>query len=175
MLSAAVLVSPAPIPEPITVADAKRFLRIDTDSLDGDVAMLVGAARGDIEDATGLRLIEQLVEIGADEMADLAHLPIGPVSEVVQMRYRDASGTEQLLDPAAYVLTGAGLECGIAARASLPLMLRGSIVARLKVGFGDATKIPATLRWAILALVRGKFEDRAVDIEPLIVNLRVGA
>lgn len=178
MLSAAITVS-APAAEPIEREDAKRFLRIDGNSLDGDVDMLIGAARGDIEDITGLRLVEQAVEVRADAFSDFAHLEVGPVVRVVEIRYIDPQGAPQVLAPALYELTGAGLDRGIfvAIGATLPAMRtsRGAIVARLLVGYGGAgDALPQNLRWAMLAAIRGKFEDKAVDLAPLLVNARIG-
>lgn len=178
MLSAAITVS-APAAEPIEREDAKRFLRIDSDSLDGDVDVLIGAARGDIEDMTGLRLVEQTVEVRADAFSDFAHLEVGPVVAVAEIRYIDPQGAPQVLAPALYELTGAGLDRGIFAAigASLPQMRtgRGAIVAKLLVGYGgDGDALPQNLRWAMLASIRGKFEDKPVDLVPLLVNARIG-
>lgn len=178
MLSAAINVV-APTAEPIELQDAKRFLRIDGDSLDGDVAMLIGAARGDIEDMTGLRLVEQTVEVRADAFSDFAHLEVGPVVAVAEIRYLDQQGAPQVLEPARYELTGAGLDRGIfaATGATLPQMRtgRGAIVAKLLVGYGgDGDALPQNLRWAMLASIRGKFEDKPVDLVPLLVNARIG-
>lgn len=176
MLGEAVTVV-APASEPLTIEDAKRFLRIDTDSLDQDVAMLIGAARGDIEDITGQRLVEQTVEIGADSFADLAHLTVGPVQNVVEIRYVDLAGGRHILPTASYDLVGAGLERGIvpAIGAALPPMRsgRGAIVARLLVGYGAQDPLPTKLRWALLAVVRGKFEEKPVDLGPMLVNARI--
>lgn len=178
MLSAAITVD-ALAAEPIGLEDAKRFLRLDGDSLNGDVEMLIGAARGDIEDMTGLRLVEQTVEVRADAFSDFAHLEVGPVVRVVEIRYVDAQGVPQVLEPARYELTGAGLDRAIFAAigASLPQMRtgRGAIVAKLLVGYGgEGDALPQNLRWAMLAAIRGKFEDRPVDLAPLLVNARIG-
>lgn len=178
MLSAAITVIP-PTAEPIAREDAKRFLRIDGDSLDGDVDMLIGAARADIEDITGQRLVEQTVGVLADAFIDFAHLEVGPVIRVAQIRYFDQAGASQVLPPALYELTGAGLDRGIFAAigAVLPAMRtgRGAIVAQLVVGYGGAgAPLPQNLRWAMLAAVRGKFEDKPVDLAPLLVNARIG-
>ncbi|KTT72623.1 head-tail connector protein [Sphingomonas endophytica] len=179
MLSEAVTVAAA-VAEPIARADVKRFLRIDGDSLDLDVDMLIAAARSDVEQATGLRLVEQTVEIQADTFGDLDFLPIGPVQSIAEIRYRDLSGAWATLSPASYDLVGAGLERGIAPARGvvLPPTLagRGVITARLVVGYGGVVgPMPVSLRWAMLALARGKFEDRAVDIFPLISGTRIGA
>ncbi len=178
MLSAAITIGTPPA-EPIEREDAKRFLRLDGDNLDGDVDMLIGAARRDIEDMTGLRLVEQTVEVRADTFSDFAHLEVGPVIRIEEIRYVDHDRQPQVLPPASYELTGAGLDRAIFAAigATLPAMRtgRGAIVARLLVGYGgEGEALPQNLRWAMLASIRGKFEDKAVDLAPLLVNARIG-
>ncbi|TCP33270.1 hypothetical protein [Sphingomonas sp. BK235] len=178
MLSEAVTVV-SPAAEPVALADAKRFLRVDGDSLDLDVGMLVGAAGLEIEQMTGQRMVEQTVEVRADCFADLSHLEVAPVKRVAEIRYLDPAGVSQVLSPASYDLVGAGtLEGGIvrAIGAALPPIMarKGAIVVRLVVGY-EVGKLPPSLRWAVLALTRGKFEEKAVDLGPLLANQRVGA
>jgi uncharacterized phiE125 gp8 family phage protein len=174
VLSASVTIGTIDV-EPIELDAAKRFLRIDGTTQDDDVRLLISAARRDLEQTTGQRLIEQTVRFHADSFADLAHLPIGPVTAIVDISYRHgAEATSVDLDTV--YLTGLGLERGIdvVPGHALSLRNRGPIVVDLRVGYGPAaSSVPANLRHALLAMIRGKFDDRAVEIEPLIVNDRI--
>jgi uncharacterized phiE125 gp8 family phage protein len=173
MLSAPVIVTP-PAVQAMTVAEARLFLRVDGAALDTELALIVAAAIDDVEATTGTRLIEQTVRIRADKFEDLDHLQIGPVSAIAAMSYRDANGVRRDINPDELELTGADLERGIAPIGAWPGGDVSRISADLVVGYGEtAAEVPAQLRWAVLALIRGKFEDRAVDIEPLIVNRRI--
>lgn len=176
MLSAPVLITPPAI-APLTLDEVKDFLRRDDTSLDGPLQIMIDASIGELETTTSLRLIEQTVDVRADAFADLAALNVGPISAVTELRYRDPSGVEQMVDPASYYLAGTELERGIERVPGFTLprsqARRGAITARLAVGYGTDLDVPQQLRWALFALIRGKFEDRTVDIEPLIVNHRI--
>ncbi|KKI17494.1 head-tail connector protein [Sphingomonas sp. Ag1] len=164
-----------PAVEPIELGSAKRFLRVDGTAQDDDIRMLIGAARRDLEQTTGQRLIEQTVRIRAFRFSDLAVLPVGPVMAIVDITYLDGAERKSV-DLETVYLTGAGLERGIdlVPGYSWPAHTRGPIVVDLKVGYGPTgASVPENLRWAMFALMRGKFDDRAVDIEGLVVNDRI--
>jgi uncharacterized phiE125 gp8 family phage protein len=174
VLSAAITVGAVDV-EPIELDAAKRFLRIDGTTQDDDVRLLISAARRDLEQTTGQRLIEQTVRLHADSFADLAHLPIGPVTAIVDISCPNGAETTSV-DLDTVYLTGLGLERGIDIVPGYrwPSRGRARIVVDLKVGYGPTgAAVPANLRHALLAMIRGKFDDRAVDIEPLIVNDRI--
>lgn len=174
MLSPAVTISD-PAHEPIELEAAKRFLRIDGNAQDEDVLLLVSAARRDLEQTTGQRLIEQTVRFHADRFSDLDRLSVGPVLSIVEISY-GAGAEKTSLDLASVTLTGLGLERGIrpVPGYAWPARVRGPIVVDLKVGYGPTeASVPDNLRHAIFALIRGKFDDRVVDIAPLIVNDRI--
>ena len=174
MFSAAVTIGDPPI-EPIELDAAKRFLRIDGDAQDDDIRMLISAAREDLERITNQRLIEQTVRLQATRLSDLEHLPVGPVTSIVAITYQAAGGPVSVPLDSVY-LTGLGLERGIDVVPGYrwPPVGRGPIVVDLKVGYGPSGAwVPANLRHALFAVTRGKFDDRAVDIEPLVVNDRI--
>lgn len=164
-----------PAIEPVELDAAKRFLRVDGTAQDDDVRLLIGAARWDLEQTTGQRLIEQTVRIRVFRFSDLAALPVGPVMAIVDITYLDGIERKSV-DLDTVYLTGVGLERGIdlVPGHSWPAHSRGPISVNLKVGYGPTgASVPENLRWAMFALMRGKFDDRRVDIEPLITNDRI--
>jgi uncharacterized phiE125 gp8 family phage protein len=176
--SAPIVITP-PAVEPIERSAAKQFLRIDDVDQDLEVDMMIAAARGDLEDATGQRLINQTVKVLADSFAELEHLQVGPVQAITGVTYEDVAGTTQTLDPATYEVFGAGLECGVRRKvgASWPTAraAKGAIAVTLTVGYGaDGSAVPQNLIFAIYALLRGKVDDVPVSIDTLIVNDRIG-
>lgn len=176
MLSAPTVIT-APEEEPVTLAEGKLLLRLDAASFDDDVRRRIAAARADVEQATGTRLITQTVEILADSFADLAHLQVGPVQSIAAITYQDAAGLTHTLDPTNYELFGAGLERGIRLKVGgrWPGIraVEGAIAVRLVVGYGAAADVPPNVRIALLALVQGGFEGVPVSIDTLIVNDRI--
>jgi uncharacterized phiE125 gp8 family phage protein len=167
----------APTREPVDLEAAKRFLRIDGSAQDDDVSLLIQAAREDLERITGQRLLDQVVRLQADSFDELDQLPVGPVKSIRAVAY-GTPGATTTIDPASVYLTGLGLERGIAAVPGyrLPRTVSGPILVDLNVGYGaDPSAVPANLRLALFVLIRSRFDDRQVDIEPLLVNDRIYA
>lgn len=161
--SSAVLIA-EPGEEPISVDQAKEFVSIDADveEFDALLSSFIEAARGHVEAVTSTRLVEQTIELQADEWSDLLALPIGPVSEVVSISYEDALGVAQSVDANAYELTGAGLARGIRTKVGhgWPHGIRhavGVIRVRLTVGYES---LPAPIKAALLLMVSDQFAFR---------------
>ncbi len=179
MTGAPILVTP-PACEPIELADARDFIGVEGTALDTRLDAATGMARGALEAMTGLRLINQTVDLIADGFADLGRLAIGPVRSVTHIKYRDACGVEQTLAGNNYELTGGGIERGVrrAFGKSWPAIdpRPGAVTIRLEVGFGAApTDMPRDLSWALLVLIRAGIDDQAADVGHLIGNWRIYA
>jgi uncharacterized phiE125 gp8 family phage protein len=179
MWSAPVVVTP-PVAEPLALAAAKEFARVDGSAFDTEISSYIAGARDSIEAMTSTRLITQAVEVRADSFADLDRLPVGPVQAVSEIRYLDSAGAEQLLDQATYELVGSDLDCGIrpSVGANWPsaAVREGAIAVQLTVGYGDdAAALPGDLNLALLYTVRGLFDDKPVDVERWLVNRRIYA
>lgn len=96
-----------PSQEPITLADARRWLRIDDNFTadDEDITDLITAARVQAEHETGRSFLSTTWELVLDAFpcAEL-ELTDQPVASITHIKYLDAAGAEQTLSPAAYVL-----------------------------------------------------------------------
>ena len=66
----------APAAEPVTLAEAKAYLRLQHDSEDALLAGLVRAAREEVERATGIALIDQHWRMTLDDWPDSAIVAI---------------------------------------------------------------------------------------------------
>lgn len=167
----------APAAEPITLDQARDYLRADGNALDEEIGMLLVAARTEVEQATGQRLVAQTVQVLADSFADLAHIDVGPVNQVLAIRYQDRAGAEQLLDPTAYELFGAGIDRGVRPVAGTvwpqPRDADQVIAVDLAIGYPDVASVPQKLRFAVFAVLRARFEGRDPSIDALIVNERI--
>jgi len=93
-----------PAKEPLSLAEAKRFLRITSNAEDDVVAALVAAARKRVERGTELALLTQTVEVKVDGFWGTCalELPMPPLQSVESVTYVDLNGAEQTLDPATY-------------------------------------------------------------------------
>ncbi|PZQ56265.1 MAG: hypothetical protein DI555_06530 [Novosphingobium pentaromativorans] len=179
MWQSPVIVTP-PAVEPVTLDQAKEFLRVDDadDTFDTEIGLQLAGARNHIESVTGTRLISQVVDLRADSFEDLALIKAGPVASIEEISYLDRDGAAQIIAASDYELTGSGLERGIR---SAPLSrwptasaAGGAITVRATLGYGeDGDAIPQAVRLAILLKLRALFEDGSADIDHLLVNDRI--
>lgn len=174
MLSAPIVIAP-PTEDVVDLAAMRLFLRIDGTALDEEIGALVAAVVSDIERMTSTRLAEQVVELQADRFADLGRLPIGPVQEVVEIRYQDGAGAGQTIAADMYELVGAGLEqsirCAFGHVWPSPRPVAGAISVQLRVGYG--ADLPAALSMAVKMEVRSRFDGTPFNLFDAIVNDRL--
>ncbi len=161
----AILLTP-PALEPVTLADAKHFLRIEHDDDDDVIAALIASARVHVEAKTRRALITQVWRLTRDMWPATGLLPILPVplrAVTAIGVYRD-DGMLQMLDVDLFDVD-AGAAPAILAfdRGVLPNPGRpsGGIEIDVEVGYGDAADdVPAPLRQAIRLLVAHWYENR---------------
>jgi uncharacterized phiE125 gp8 family phage protein len=185
--SAATLVTPPAAPA-IALATLKEFVRVDGDDYDAQLEAFAAAAVDHIEMMCSIRLAPQGVELLADEWADLANLPIGPVTDIVSIHYADVAGAEQLLDAGSYELAGADLATGIRPSfgSTWPIAraIAGAIRVTLTVGYVDpppavlaaalyhASDIFAFRETAVVGTVAAKIPMSAT-VEGMLSNYRI--
>lgn len=163
---AAAVTTVAAAGEPLEVAAVKEFLRIEGDDEDGLLATLIASARSHVEDVCGIRLAAQTVELAADGWADLAAVPVGPVTGVTSIVYDDRAGVEQVLDPAVYELAGAVLSHGIRTKVgqAWPCDVRhasGSIRVTLEVGYAA---LPGAIEIALKLMCGDLYKNRETGV-----------
>jgi uncharacterized phiE125 gp8 family phage protein len=86
-----------PIELPITLADAKDFLRVDHSDEDDIITSAIGAAVDYCEAELGLALMDQTVTVKLDGFPaeDYIRLPMSNLLSVVSVSYTDQSGDSQ--------------------------------------------------------------------------------
>jgi uncharacterized phiE125 gp8 family phage protein len=97
------------IEEPVTLAEAKLHLRVDTTDEDSLITGLIVAARMAAEHETGRALINQTLRLTLDAFpADGAiELLRPPVASITQVQYVDTAGATQTLSSTLYSLDSA--------------------------------------------------------------------
>lgn len=105
-----------PIGEPVSRVDCQRHLRLDgawdsppfNHPEDGMILEWLAAAREGAEAFTQLTLAPKTLELALDRFPcseiSAIELTRGPVQSVVSVKYIDAAGINQTIDPADYVL-----------------------------------------------------------------------
>lgn len=161
----AILLTP-PASEPVSLLDAKLFLRVEHVADDDLIAALIAAARVQIEAQTRRALITQTWRLVRDVWPARGALPIlpAPLREVVAIGVYNSSGMLQMLDVDDFDIDMVSAPAILAfARAAIPAPGRpnGGIEIDIEVGYGDeAPDVPQPLRQAIRLLVAHWYENR---------------
>ncbi|MBU1176410.1 MAG: head-tail connector protein [Alphaproteobacteria bacterium] len=156
-----------PATEPVTLAEAKAFLRVDGTDEDPFIQTLIAAARLHTESVSGRAMITQSWRVLVDQWpADRKlRLPVAPLKTLSEIRTYDADG-----EPTILALAEFQPESGTApAHLVVPSMVADMPALRqyngieidYVAGFGDAPEnVPEDLRHAVLTLVGYWFEHR---------------
>jgi uncharacterized phiE125 gp8 family phage protein len=159
-----------PLAEPVSIAEAKAHMRIDSSAEDALIASLIVTSRLHIEAALGLALLTQAWSYFVDAWPRSREivLPLKPVQSIATVRVWAQDGTSQTVPPDAYTLDGEGnpprLVLSRSAAPPAPGRSASGIEIAFSAGYGDAgTDVPAPIRQALVLLVAHWFENR----EPL--------
>lgn len=168
----------APAVEPVTIAEAKEHLRLETSDDDAYVDSLITAARVYTEGAIGRRLNNQTWQLILPAFPGRDHitLPGTPLVSVTSVAYLDADGNSQTLS------SSTDYEVDTSSR-------RGRVILRVNkdwpstygrwndvtvtyvCGYGaTATAVPEPLRQAIKLLVAQMYEHRVPEVTGSIVS-----
>lgn len=156
--------------EPVTLAEAKLQLRLETDitTEDARVTRLIQAAREDAEHRLGRRLCTQTWECVLDAFPeaeiDLRKPPIAAITSVV---YIDENGDSQTMDSALYSLdadTSHGwLLPAIDTTWPATLDTANAVRVRFTTGVATAALVPAAVRDWILLRVESLYRNKPMD------------
>jgi len=188
------LVTP-PSVEPVTLAEAKLYLRVVDSTEDAMISSMITAARVKCEAEFDRCFINTTWDLFFDGWPnDNAPIPtawpglVGTISvvrfpranlvSVDAVNYVDGAGITQLLDPSAYlVATGApGMMMPAYLRTWPPTRIQlGSVVIRFTAGYGaTADDVPITDKQAVLMMTAMMYENRgesAFEVPKFITDL----
>jgi uncharacterized phiE125 gp8 family phage protein len=160
---AAILLTP-PAVEPISLAEAKLYLRVEHDDDDAVIASLITAARAQVEMQARVALITQAWRFVYSRWPATGRLTLtrAPVRQLLSARVYDGAGVAQAINTLAFsidrVLGVLGFQpCVLPA----PGRLVGGIEIDIELGFGPAAAdVPAPLRQAVKLLLAHWYETR---------------
>jgi gp6-like head-tail connector protein len=131
--------------EPVSLAEAKAWCRLDSTDEDDLVSALIAAARLQVESETRRALVTQSWRLTLDcPRGRLIVLPVAPVSEITSATADDAD-IEVTLQGDAVLLPGDGYQ---------------ELIVDYTAGYGAASDVPADLKQAVLALVGHWYANR---------------
>ncbi len=152
--------------EPVSLAEAKAFLRVEHDAEDGLIGTLLTGARVHVETHTRRALIAQSWRLVRDAWPSKGRIRVlpAPLRSLSSVRVRDLDGVASELDPGDFALDTAGAPGQIAPPrgAMSPGRPFAGIELDVEVGYGDApADVPEPLRQAIRMLVAHWYENRS--------------
>jgi uncharacterized phiE125 gp8 family phage protein len=163
-MSAILITGPAA--EPLSLAEAKSFLRVEHADDDALIGSFIVAARSHVEALTRCALLAQSWRLVRDAWPRDGRLiaRIGPLRAVTAARVFDASGHASAVDVGRFVLDVAA---GVIASPAWSLPPPGRDVAGIEldveIGFGvTSSEVPEPLRQAVRLLVAHMYDNRGV-------------
>lgn len=141
----------------LPLEDAKAHIAIDADDTHDDdkIEAYVAAATAHVDGPAGWlgrSLGKQTLEVRLCGFSTWIKLQYGPVLSVLSVKYDDADGAEQTLDPSQYSVHG-DMICR-AANVSWPAVAPGPESVRVRYGAGyDDGKVPTPIIQAIKLMV----------------------
>jgi uncharacterized phiE125 gp8 family phage protein len=153
--------------EPITVEEARQYLRVTSTSENSLIQGLIIAAREHAETFTRRRFVTQTWESILDGFpAFCAEIPNAPLQSVTSITYIDTAGNPQILAPTEYeVDTKAAPGRIVPAYGKVWPPTRSQLNAvtiRFVCGYGAAAAVPFSIKVALQLLVQ-YFEQRDAD------------
>ena len=160
------LITPAAI-EPVTLADAKLHLKVDTSDDDALITRLITAARAQAEWHTHRALNTQSWILWLDGWPEsgVIEIPLPPLQSMASATVYAHDDSATVLDPATYQVDAASAPSRLMLKSTVlpPTNLRviNSVAVAFTSGYGDdADDVPAGLRAAILELIAFPYEHR---------------
>ncbi len=146
----------APAEEPLTLTEAKLFLRIDHEDEDTLITDLIVAARMTAEQWMSRSLISQSWRLSYDYgIPESVWLPMGPVNVINGVTVINRDDSTQEINSATYYLN-----------AAQNTLLMDSVLIGHRVqidydtGYGDAVDVPSPIRQGMLAHIATLYDRR---------------
>jgi uncharacterized phiE125 gp8 family phage protein len=180
----AIVLTEVPAAEPVTLAEAKAHLRVDSDEEDALIGALIVAARSFVERSLGAALITQGWSYFLDfwPHSSCVTLPIAPVQSIGAVTLHDNAGGTVMLDAGDYAVDLVSQPARLVLKGAAPPIVTRALNAfeiAFTAGYGDEPDdVPAPLKQALLLLVAHWFERRepvALDATALEVPLTVAS
>lgn len=172
----------APAAEPLSLAEAQSYRRVDGSTEAGLLTDLISAARELFEEETGRQVITaawRLRMSGFPRGGAPIRIPKPPLISVSSITYIDVAGDTQTWSASEYVVT---TSAGPFARHGLvhpapnycypdTLGTPDAVVVNFSAGYGDsADDVPESVRYTIQSLLGDLYEERESFITGTIVS-----
>jgi uncharacterized phiE125 gp8 family phage protein len=163
----------APSEYPVTLTEAKDYLRVDSSDFDDEIELIIAAETAYAEIFTGCKFVPQTWDVYLDAFPteterQVISLPFSTVIGVDGVFYQDRSGGDQEMDAGLYVVDRAGrpARIGLALSATWPQTSGNINAVRIRVTTGDqdatvspaVADVPSDVKLAILFRIKASFD-----------------
>jgi len=156
-----------PALEPVTLAEAKAHLKLDTTDDDTLVTAMIAAARARAEWHTGRALLSQGWTLHLDcwPASGVIEIPLPPLQSVAAVTTYARDDGASVLSASLYTVDAASAPARLALKQGVPpptnLRNVNAIAVAFTAGYGDAADaVPPLLKGAILELIAFLYENR---------------
>ena len=162
------LVTP-PAAEPVTLAEAKAHLKVDTTADDALITSLIVAARARAEWHTGRAIVTQSWTLWLDAwpQSGLVEIPLPPLQSVTQVKVYAQGDTPSVLDSSVYQVDAASAPARLLRKSEPPANLRAvnAVEIAFTAGYGGASAVPQPVKQAILQIVADLYANRGDEAD----------
>lgn len=164
-------VTTQPATEPITVAEVKLYLRVDTDADDALISAMITAARETVELYTSRALVTQTITQKMDCFPVFGfQLSMHPVQSITSITYKDSNGDSQTISPNVYMLDDYSLPNAVVLKngQSWPGVYSETNAVTVVYVAGEAdTATPKAIEQAMLLTIADFYENRTNYVKRL--------
>jgi uncharacterized phiE125 gp8 family phage protein len=162
------LVTP-PATEPVTLAEAKAHLKVDTSADDALITSLIVAARARAEWHAGRAFVTQSWTLWLDAWPQngLVEIPLPPLQSVTEVTVYALDDTANVLDPSVYQLDAASAPARLLRKDEPCTDLRAvnGVEIAFTAGYGGASTVPQAIKQAILQIVADLYTHRGDEAD----------
>lgn len=162
--------------EPITLTEAKNFLRVDHSDDDTLISALITASRQLCEEYTRRILVTTTIDEYFDQFprnswnghSNILYLSRGPVTSVTSVKYVDEIGSEQTIASSLYVVDSISEPARIQSTDgwTTGAGVVNQLIVRYVVGT-DVTAIPKPLIQGMMLVISDLYDQRADRVKQL--------
>lgn len=152
--------------EPVTLAEAKEFLRVGHGDDDTAITNLIIAARQQVESFTNRQLVDATWDLYIDEFHGASRIlfPKPPLSSVTTFTYLDTAGSSQTWTSTNWILNTVALpgEMKEAFGISWPTVRQqyNAVVITYVAGYGStAASVPEEIKNAMHLIIAKQYDD----------------
>ena len=158
-----------PTTYPVTLAEAKAHLRVDSSAEDTLIQAMIASATELAEQIMGRSIMPQTWEITLDEFPEAFEITRVPSASITSLKYYDEAGAQQTMLNTLYTLDSAddaGFAYVVPVYAGSWPSTRDQINAvalRYVAGYADAASVPESIKAWIKLMIGAMYESRQLE------------